>query len=361
MIDRLAKIKTILAHVIFWVLFFSLPFLLRPDFPDVPEKQMQQTSEPPLHFLVICLMNMALFYLNAYYVFPQTVKKKQYAKLFLYQTLICGFILFVFSWMFTLSDTNKSFPKTFPFFLYAVTTIIAFSYYLLNDKIETDRELAEKEKEYLRAELQFLRWQISPHFLFNVLNNMAALSRLKSDQLEPTIIRLSGLMRYMLYDSEEKRHDLTEEIEYINNYISLQNLRFGDKIDISLLVDIDETLFFDIEPMLLIPFVENAFKHGVSDITEPFIKISISLKKSVHGGSIFLFEVKNKYKKSSNNEHTLGIGMNNVKRRINLLYKKKGNIVDNKIDQMMDVHDEHQTMLSQKIINILEKVLNVKS
>jgi LytS/YehU family sensor histidine kinase len=174
----------------------------------------------------------------------------------------------------------------------------------------------EKEKENLKTELAFLRSQISPHFVFNVLNNMVALSRMKSEDLEPSLIKLSSLLRYMLYETKTEKVLLNKEIEYLRSYIDLQSQRFArtTKIvcDIS---DPDRALF--LEPMLLIPFVENAFKHGTGSIENA--EISIKLKTI---NDVLHFEVKNNYNDTANKtkDSTSGIGLQNVKRRLELLY-----------------------------------------
>src|SRR5690606_30151987 len=125
------------------------------------------------------------------------------------------------------------------------------------DRILAERRLREREAEQLAMELKFLRSQISPHFLFNVLTNLVSLARKKSELLEPSLLMLADLMRYMLYDSDEKKVPLTKEAEYLQSYIALQRLRFGDSVDISAAMTLSpgggERR---IEPMLLIPFVE---------------------------------------------------------------------------------------------------------
>src|ERR1700749_39736 len=123
------------------------------------------------------------------------------------------------------------------------------------------REELLKENTHLRTELSFLRSQINPHFLFNILNSLTSLARKKSDQLEPSIISLSQLMRYMLYDSSDNKVPLAKEMEYLESYINLQKLRFGAdlKVDVTFSINNDDCL---VEPMLFIPMVENAFKYG---------------------------------------------------------------------------------------------------
>jgi sensor histidine kinase YesM len=152
--------------------------------------------------------------------------------------------------------------------------------------------------------------------MFNILNNLASLARKKSDHVESAIIQLSQLMRYTLYHTD-KKVSLEQEAEYISNYIELQRMRFGSMITLRYHVNIERKDLM-IEPMLLIPFVENAFKHGVGMIRNPVI--DVSLEASSYG---IHFNVQNKFNPSSNDtkDSSHGIGLQNVTRRLDLLYR----------------------------------------
>jgi len=146
---------------------------------------------------------------------------------------------------------------------------------------------------------------------------MVALARKKSDILEPSLIKLSSLLRYMLYETDEDKVLLDKEVEYLQSYIDLQRLRFGKNMQIN--TQLQQTAFaYTIEPMLLIPFVENAFKHGVGLIEDAQIDIDLKVEKDQ-----LYFSVRNKYNDANVDEpkdKTSGIGLANVKRRLNLLY-----------------------------------------
>lgn len=198
-----------------------------------------------------------------------------------------------------------------------IVIICSYSYCLFLDNIKRERIIKEKENTQLKTELNFLRSQISPHFMFNVLNSMVSLARKKSDMLEPALVNMSSLMRYMLYENNGNSVNLGTEIEYLKNYIDLQLLRYGDSLKLNLYINgrFDE---YRIEPMLLIPFVENAFKHGISMIEEPIIDISIHMDE---GSSNLKFIVMNTISAlGSPDENGTGIGLSNVKRRLILLY-----------------------------------------
>jgi two-component system LytT family sensor kinase len=159
---------------------------------------------------------------------------------------------------------------------------------------------------------------MSPHFIFNVLNNIVSLVRLKSDELEPTVMKLSGLMQYTLYHTEEEKVSLKTEVEYLDNYIDLQKQRFSPKAKITATFELyDENMM--IESLLLIPFVENAFKHGTGVINDS--EINILLKTDEQN---LYFTVVNKFDPSGKVEKdpSSGIGIANVSRRLELLYGK---------------------------------------
>jgi len=184
--------------------------------------------------------------------------------------------------------------------------------------IETDKE--ERSNEQLKSELAFLRSQISPHFIFNVLNSIVYLIRTKADKkAEDVTIRLSSLMRYMLYDSDQSMVALDRELEYLRNYIDLQRMRFEGDVVIDFEVE-GTVRGCRIEPMLLIPFVENAVKHGVAFVNEPHIYVFFSID---HGK--MRFEVKNKKGQAAEpvKDENSGIGLKNVLRRLDLLYPNR--------------------------------------
>jgi LytS/YehU family sensor histidine kinase len=193
---------------------------------------------------------------------------------------------------------------------------IGISYRFLSDNM-TDQEVKkEEENERLKSELSFLRSQISPHFMFNVLNSIVSLSRRKPEMVEPVVIKLSELMRYMIYETSDSKVSIDKEFSYLESYIELQRLRFGNDINIDFKHKLSSTPS-SIEPMLLIPFVENAFKHGVGMVKDPSIEIELNDDEK----SLF-FSVSNKVSKQNSEikDESSGIGLVNVRRRLELLY-----------------------------------------
>lgn len=172
------------------------------------------------------------------------------------------------------------------------------------------------------AELQYLKAQINPHFLFNTLNNLYGLSLEASKKVPGMILKLSDILSYSLYESAVDRVSLDKEIQLIQDFIALEMERYGDrmKIDFDLDEEVDEQV--EIAPLLLIPLVENAFKHGVKEATEAIpIRIHLSQTKSA-----LLFEVQNQISEAfftPPQNPKQGLGLKNLKRRLDLLYPNK--------------------------------------
>lgn len=184
-------------------------------------------------------------------------------------------------------------------------------------------EAQELQRAKLEAELNFLKNQIQPHFLFNTLNNLYGLIVAKSDKAEFLLLKLSEMLRYMLYQTNVETIDLSEEIEQTKNYIEIERLRYGDKVDICFNV-YGSVEGKKIAPLILLPFVENCFKHGVSKATQPaWIRIDISISdkyiQAIIENSI-----------PANSANTLipnsGIGLQNVKRRLDIIYKESNEL-----------------------------------
>lgn len=185
---------------------------------------------------------------------------------------------------------------------------------LSKDWIRNQRLMKEKEKQYLETELNFLKTQIHPHFFFNTLNNLYSLTLKKSDQAPEVVLKLSELMSYMLYESNTAKVSLNKEITYLQNYLDLEKLRFGQRLAVSFEIEgVIEDVY--IPPMILILFVENSFKHGIKNNVNR-IKIEISLK--VEEGFLF-FRVQNPIGENASAGNK-GIGLKNAGRRLELLY-----------------------------------------
>jgi sensor histidine kinase YesM len=321
----------VLFHFIGWGLFLTLPFLLRPNPAHIPRVQGFSNPERfnPLYFsLVTNILILPFFYLNLYALFPKYIPDKKYGKFIAAQFIILAIISIakhgILQLLFPEIEQNRPGGLSMDFFFvfsYLFITLIAFSYGMIRESLRKERIQKEKENETLKSELQFLRWQINPHFLFNALNNIVALARLKSEKLEPILIKLSILMRYMLYEANETKIPVNKEVEYLQSYIDLQSLRVGKDVVINTKLNAAIGQPYAIEPMLLIPFIENAFKHGTGLVQNPMINIEMEIV-----GSTLFFMIRNTYTPAEDRnlaEETHGIGLLNVKRRLELIYKDK--------------------------------------
>jgi len=314
------KWVTVLLHIAAWLFLFSLPFLLRPSMNTAPANKDQNLGIVILRYIVNDLIYVGFFYFNAGLLIPKFIYRRKPRQYALVVTASFVFLLFL-TWLliFQIMDQrgfNLSGHILFNIFFFLFFLAGSTAYKLILDRARADRIAREKKTENLRTELSLLRSQASPHFMFNVLNNMVALARKKSDLLEPSLLKFSSLMRYMLYETDEEKVLLEKEIEYLHSYIDLQQQRFGKNVQVT--ADIDSADGnYEIEPMLLIPFVENAFKHGTGIIEDAMICVQLKAEKG-----IINFMVQNKFNPASTEtkDKTSGIGLPNVKRRLNLLY-----------------------------------------
>lgn len=299
-------------------------------------------------------IHMFLAYLNAYYLMPKFIYTKKYVQYTAY-ILLALFIMLLFKYNLTYylvsTDVMPEAPEAVNTLTvgYAIQTMIGEVYVisfftaikLTIDWLRESSKLHDLEKRQLKTELRFLRSQVSPHFFFNTLNNIYSLTLEKSDQAPEVILKLSELMRYLLYATKKQRQDLTSEINCIKNYIDLERIRFDDslKIEMNISGDLDNC---KIAPMLLIPLVENCFKHGASkNIGE--MKIDIDLQV-IEGFMIFKVSntIPNPHKEFQYPVKSGGIGLSNVKKRLELGYAKS--------DYELSIFDEN------KMFNVILKL-----
>lgn len=314
------KYLTPFTHVLFWVLLFVL-LNLRWFFGEGPKGSVNMQYR----FLINNLFLIGFFYLNACYLFPVFYKKRG---LFIYLLVVVVAVLLLIQLSGFTGETffpHKRRWKGYDSFFYPMLPYIfilgiSTSYRIIIDFSRQEKLRKEKEHETLKTELAFLRSQVSPHFMFNVLNSLVSLARKKSDLMEPSLIQLSGLMRYMLYESNNEKILLEQEVKYLKSYIDLQLLRFGDELNIETRLPAD-CGNYEIEPMLLISLVENAFKHGIGMVDNPLIKISLAVDKQ---NDVLSFRVENTVAPVNGaKDKSSGIGLHNMQRRLELLYKDR--------------------------------------
>lgn len=314
-------------HVLFWTLIFVSPYLLRPvtSSNNSPHPSSNFQSFYYLYFLNT-FIRLVLFYVNAYFFIPKLVYKRKYGQYAL-SLLLSLAVMLGWDWsFFNLFFQGRNYQvwnffvfNLFPFFFFVISSA---AFRIIRDRVEENQRAKEKENENLKTELSLLRSQVSPHFMFNIMNNMVALARKKSEMLEPSLIKLSSLLRYMLYETEEKV-PLQKEIEYLESYIDLQSQRFGKNVVIKTSIKKAEG-HLEIEPMLLIPFVENAFKHGTGLVENAEIDIDLRTENK-----LLYLTVRNKFNDGTEEvkDKSSGIGLVNVQRRLDLLYANKHSLL----------------------------------
>lgn len=205
------------------------------------------------------------------------------------------------------------------------SSLIAISRYAS----EKEKESIRLEKSKLETEVKFLKSQINPHFLFNSLHNIYALSIIRSDQTSEQILKLSDILRYMLYDSNAEKVPIQREIDYLKNYLGMAQLKDSRGMDISF--DISGTnTEISIAPLLFIPFVENAFKHSqIENFDSGFIHINLKTKDK----TLYFVVENSKPKRAYNKDQVGGIGISNIQKRLQLLYPNKHQL---KIEESVD-------------------------
>lgn len=331
---------TVSIHILIWVSFFFVPLLFI------------ESGQGRARFIVLSwfmlLLMAGYFYLNYLYLIPRYLLRRktlQYFLLLLISLVIIGFIHLAYIYSVGSLFEHRHRP---PFYHIALMplypAILAFALStairITSEWFKTEKQKKEMEAEKLFSELAFLKSQVNPHFLFNILNNICSLARKKSDDTENAIIKLAQIMRYMLQDSKDEKVSLEKEVEYLHNYIELQRLRISDHVRIQFTLE-GQTEVIMLEPLLLIPFIENAFKHGVSYLENS--AIDIFLRVDHH--SLFL-RVNNKVVRKDQ-EVSLqgsGIGLKNVIRRLDLLYPEKHRLV---------IHDDGEAYQVELTIHFL--------
>jgi two-component system, LytTR family, sensor kinase len=268
-------------------------------------------------------------YFNILYLIPVYLSEKKYIQyvFLMLMTAILVTPIEVFVLFFKLTDAPdyqlqivENQLSLYIFNIFAVTTSTLLK--IVSDWLRHQRIQKELERRNLRSELDFLRTQINPHFLFNTLNSLYALTLKKSDTAPEIVIKLSEMMRYMLYESNVESVPLAKEVEYMQHYVDLELLRFGKNADINFEI-VGEIKNQTIAPLLLQTFLENAFKHGLANsIERGYVQFHLSINDN-----LLHLELKNsKPPTLSQPENAIksgGIGLVNVRRRLDLLYKNQ--------------------------------------
>jgi len=343
------KLTSVIAHIAAWLFFFSLVlgFVYR-----MPEENGMQGRILSLSFLLFSFIYIALFYLNTFVLIPQLYLKKKY---FLYLVTV----LVLFTAVYTVRPFEKlvkRFPereqrmesppafrrlqetKTPPpagpdrrppgqrqppptdivsIILFVAVWSLSTAICIIREWRRTESRVIQAEADKANAELSFLKAQINPHFLFNTLNNIYSLAITKNEHTAESIMKLSNIMRYVTDDVREDFVSLENEIECLRDYIDLQKLRLGRKMKVEFIVE-GTVVGKKIAPLILMNFIENVFKYGISNHEPSDILIRISVQDD-H----IVFFCRNKLFETKHPSARAGIGLQNTRQRLQHLYPDK--------------------------------------
>tara|TARA_R110001606_G_scaffold124972_1_gene258490 strand:- start:1163 stop:2200 length:1038 start_codon:yes stop_codon:yes gene_type:complete len=317
---------TVLSHLLVWLTLFCLPYLLSYG-------QEQEINRVIAHFWIPLFFSVIIFYFNYFVLIDRFLFPK---KTLLFIALNIGLIgLFLFFKEYIEDNyfqdlIKKRVEKTEgsgpPFKMAMYIQLLSylaplfFSVALKSTKrwVKTEAERKEAANFKLKSELQHLHYQLQPHFFFNSLNNIYSLVDISPEQAKSSIHSLSKLMRYMLYETNLEVVPLTKEIDFLKKYIDLMKLRVSDKTSVHYSFTSGET-GIQIAPLLFISLIENAFKHGVSATKPSTIDVHMTCDESK-----VLFTVENNnFPKKTNDKSGSGIGLQNLEKRLELLYPEK--------------------------------------
>ena len=348
-----------------WLSIFSIPFFQNRqsglvDWNDVFAEWIRMFS-----FLII-------FILNAFYFVPKLLFQKKYLSYIGYTLLVLfvviGISIFVQYFLLPVEPLSmppmdlgpgmppmelgskmpaplgfrtphvqeqKSIVMTFfdNFIISILVVAAGTSIKMISQWLNEENRRKDVEKEQLKTELALLRHQVSPHFFMNTLNNIHAMIDINVDAAKDAIIRLSTLMRYLLYDTAQGQTSLKKEVEFIESYITLMQLRFSKKVIIT--VELPEEIpDLKIPPMLFISFLENAFKHGVSYQAESFVSFSLQLNEN----QLYCIIKNSKHSSKENLDKSYsGIGLTNIRKSLALLFENNYSLAINENDKEFEV------------------------
>ena len=314
---------TISIHIIAWGLLLMVPFL---STYQVIKSFTPTANISFVPIIISSLFLIVIFYFNYFVLIPKFLLFKKYLlyAITLVLSIAAAFVLSeVFFNLFginpgNISNINPQLIKIEPVMRANAFLILTISI-LASISLTINSHLRQLEKEKLVAQISSLKSQINPHFLFNTLNNIYATALDTSPRTADMVDKLSEMMRYTMKETQKDFVPLEEEINYLNNYIELQKLRLDSKIKFEYTID-GEFSGLQIAPMLLIPFVENAFKHGVNSEQDSNIRINIKANES----ELHFLVANNKVDiQSGIKENSSGLGIENTKNRLVLIYPSK--------------------------------------
>jgi len=328
--------KRFLLHAGFWLTLVLLFLVIYgPVFNNFPWLFLSSMVMLPFTMVVVYTIN--------YLLLPKFLKQKRYISLGIIVLLILilepplprTLVMILKEEAFNFKNFMDY--NLLPFYFETGLIIfIALSIKLFKERNKEQELKSLLEKQMLESELNALKSQLNAHFLFNTLNNLYGLAKKKSDLTAAGILMLSKMLHFVLYECSPESYSLEKELDFINNYIELEKLRYGERLRIEMIEDLDRSEF-KIAPLLLFPFIENSFKHGASKkANKVWIKIRIASNRHK-----LLFEVANNrhVDVSSNPEiNGGGVGLENVQTRLNILYPKQHTLTIRSDDSKFSIH-----------------------
>ncbi|WP_242404047.1 sensor histidine kinase [Formosa agariphila] len=308
-------------HILFWLGYFMFNVIRWGSyFNDYWYSLKSNLIEFPIHIIVV--------YINVYILIPKLVLRKRYWSYLFWLIFMLAMVYLVRTGLNYVLVTKNIWPEAgssgqFLELNHIVAVVLGELYVigfvsaiklLIDWSIEKQRNEA-LAKLQLSTELKYLRTQIQPHFFFNTLNNLYALTLSKSDNAPQLVIKISDMMQYVLYEVNSSKADLFEEINHINNFIDIARLRFNDSIEFE--TDITGNIEdVEVPPLLFLTFIENSFKHGLKNSD----KVTVAMSFEVKGKDYLEFNLVNSFNSNSDITNEQGIGIANTKRRLNLLF-----------------------------------------
>lgn len=326
-------------HVLFWLVYFIFNVIRWGSyFDDYWYSIKSNLVEFPIHIIIV--------YINIYWLIPKLILRKRYWSYLFYLTFMLAMVYLVRTGLNYVLVTKDIWPEAESVGkfmqlnhiiavvlgeLYVITFVSAIKL-LIDWSIEKQRneELAELQ---LSTELKYLRTQIQPHFFFNTLNNLYALTLTKSDNAPQLVIKISDMMQYVLYEVNGSKAGLLEELNYINNFVDIARLRFNESIEweTDITGDIEDV---EVPPLLFLTFIENCFKHGLKE--NDHVKVTMSFE--VIHKDYLEFSLVNTFNPESNITNTDGIGIVNAKRRLSLLFANNYVLESQIVDAMYHLY-----------------------
>ena len=351
------RIVTVVAHIAAWACFFSLPYLV--FFPRMLDADFTMSDHMIASIVCNNLFLVFFYYLNTLVLIPRLLMKEKWLIYVVSAIVFLVLYLYLPKYIATLfappelrnfannagnsskmrprggGPGRRSFIDFYNIALFLLVYTVGTCISVIQRWLKTEENRKETESEKIQTELSFLKSQINPHFFFNTLNNIYSLAIVRSEKTAPAVMKLSSIMRYILTETTQHQVALQNEVDFIKNFIELQQVRLTEKTTLTFSAEgnIEEKM---VAPLVFIPFVENAFKYGISTKSNTNIEISIhaTTDKIVFNSANFIVASEN------NMMENTGIGIKNVKRRLDLMYPGKYTLTHTIEENIYHVHLE---------------------